>query len=214
MESKPFVIPETIHPIRAEIDPACLGADIKTLCTSALGWGAAGTAVIGPEDLVFDDKRLRTMATKTDLDSMSTCWPLAYPIDEIKKALFAYDKGIFLYIDVNIDLPDDGDNPEHNKNHLAAYRKIHEIISAVESAAFYMGHYLAMGFAAGNCRSVFCMEEGQCSAATVAKGCTALYKSRPSMSAAGIDPLKTAWKLHLPQPDPDRPFLSGLVMVA
>lgn len=213
MESKPFVIPETILPIRAEIDPACMDADIKTLCTSALGWGAAGTAVLGPEDLVFVDKLLRTMA-KTNLDSMSTCWPLAYPVDDIKKALFAYEKGIFLYIDVDVDLPDDGDNPEPDKNHMAPYRKIHEIVSAVESAAFYMGYYLAMGFAAGNCRSLFCMEENQCSAATVAKGCTSPYKSRPSMSAAGIDSLKTAWKLHLPQPDSDRPFLSGLVMVA
>ncbi|MFO8111904.1 MAG: DUF2284 domain-containing protein [Desulfosalsimonadaceae bacterium] len=212
MEPSPFIIPETIHPIRAENDPSRLAAEINTLCTKALDWGAAGTAVIGPEDLVFGDKHRNMTQTAPDLPSI--CWPLDFPIDDLKEALFAYDKGIFLYIDVDVDLPDDGDTPEADKNHLAAYRKIHEIVSAVESAAFYMGHYLAMGFAAGNCRSVFCMEEGQCSAVVVAKGCTAPYKSRPSMSAVGVDPLKTAWKAHLPQPDPDRPFLSGLVMVA
>ncbi len=212
MKQKPFIIPETIHPIPAEIDPSCLETDIKTLCSKALGWGAAGTAAIGPEELVFDDTLRNTAGAASD--SPSIHWPLGYPLDDLKKALFAYDKGIFLYIDVDVDMPDDGYGPVYDKKTLAVYRKIHEIVSAVESAAFYMGHYLAMGFAAGNCRSVFCKEEGQCNAATVAKGCTTPYKSRPSMSAAGIDPLKTAGKVHLPQSDPDRPFLSGLVMVA
>jgi len=33
-----------------------------------------------------------------------------------------------------------------------------QVVNAVESAAFYDGHYLSVGFAAGSCKSTFCYD--------------------------------------------------------
>ncbi len=212
MESQHFILHKPIHPITAEKDPLRLESDITALCNKATALGAGGVAVAGPEDLVFSDEIISKV--KADSNYPSIHWPIDYPADDLKKAILAFRKGIFLYIDAPPDMPDYGGGPIPDRNHLNIYVKLHEMVAHIESAAFYMGHYLAMGFAAGNCRSVFCTEEGRCTAAVRTNGCTAPYKGRPSMAAAGIDAIKTAQKIRLQLPGADSSFLAGLVMVA
>ena len=57
--------------------------------------------------------------------------------------------------------------------------------------AFYDGHYLAFGFAAGSCRHSYCSREETC-AALVGKKCRFALFARPSMEAVGIDVYKLA----------------------
>lgn len=212
MESRHFVLHDPIRPITAEKDPLRLESDITSLCSKATALGAGGVAAAGPQDLVFSDEIISKV--KADANYPSIHWPIDYPADDLKKAILAFRKGIFLYIDAPSDMPDYGGGPIPDRNHLNMHLKLHEMVAHIESAAFYMGHYLAMGFAAGNCRSIFCAEEGRCNAAVRTNGCTAPYKGRPSLTAAGIDVIKTAQKLRLQLPGADSSFLAGLVMVA
>jgi predicted metal-binding protein len=57
--------------------------------------------------------------------------------------------------------------------------------------AFYDGHYLAFGFAAGSCRHTYCGLEEDCLAMKGQK-CRFALRSRPSMEAVGIDVYKMA----------------------
>jgi hypothetical protein len=52
------------------------------------------------------------------------------------------------------------------KERVAAYQKIYRMVSDLESMAFYDGHYLAFGFAAGSCRHTFCGQQQTCQAMT------------------------------------------------
>lgn len=70
-------------------------------------------------------------------------------------------------------------------------RKLHEIVSKVESDAFYDGYYLAMGFAGGPCKRAFCYN-AECNALTSGKGCRHNLIARPSMEAVGMNCFKMA----------------------
>jgi predicted metal-binding protein len=74
-----------------------------------------------------------------------------------------------------------------------AYKRIFEIASAVESAAFYDGHYLAVGFAAGSCKSTYCWDK-PCAVLSGEK-CRLQLRSRPSMESVGIDCYRIAAQL-------------------
>jgi len=94
------------------------------------------------------------------------------------------------------------------------------LVSALESLAFYDGHYLAVGFAAGSCKSTYCYK-AECA---VLKGerCRNELRSRPSMEAVGIDAYRLAaeagWDIYpigsdcSPQDVPGGTLL-GLVLV-
>ncbi len=79
---------------------------------------------------------------------------------------------------------------------VEAYKKIFEIASAVESAAFYDGHYLSVGFAAGSCKSTFCYDK-PC-AVLGGEKCRLQLRSRPSMESVGIDCYRIATQLGWP----------------
>ena len=61
-----------------------------------------------------------------------------------------------------------------------------EIVSKLESAAFYDGHYLAVGFGAGSCFSSLCDPKTGCQALK-GETCRFPIKARPSMEAVGMD---------------------------
>ena len=76
---------------------------------------------------------------------------------------------------------------------VEAYKKVFEITGAVESAAFYDGHYLAVGFAAGSCKSTYCYDK-PC-AVLGGEKCRFQLRSRPSMESVGIDCYRIAAQL-------------------
>lgn len=81
---------------------------------------------------------------------------------------------------------------------VGAYKKVFELVSLLESAAFYDGYYLAAGFAAGSCKSTYCYNVS----CTVLQGekCRLSLRSRPSMEAVSIDCYKLAtdlgWEIY------------------
>ena len=104
---------------------------------------------------------------------------------------------------------------------VEAYKKIFEIASAVESAAFYDGHYLAVGFAAGSCKSTYCWDK-PCAVLSGEK-CRLALRARPSMESVGIDCYRIAtqlcWEIYPLGSDAGagcvpHGLLMGLVLVA
>ncbi len=85
------------------------------------------------------------------------------------------------------------------KERVSAYQKVSKIVSALESLAFYDGHYLAFGLGAGSCRHTFCGKEEEC-LALQGKKCRFALLARPSMEAVGIDVFKLAaqegWEIY------------------
>ena len=77
------------------------------------------------------------------------------------------------------------------KERIKAYQRVFKAVNEVESMAFYDGHYLAFGFAAGSCRHTFCSQKENCSALQ-GKKCRIALRSRPSMEAVGFDVYKMA----------------------
>lgn len=212
MKPETFPVPEEIAPVSAEIDPLGLENDVGRLTENAREMGAAASAVISVEDIVFSESLLEAIHADDAFPSIH--WPLEYPLDNLKDALFSFRKGIFLYVRVEPGMPDYGGGPIADPVHRDCYRKLHEIVAAIESRSFYMGHYLAMGFAAGNCRSIFCADADQCVAMTRAKACKAPYKGRPSMAAAGMDAEQMFRNAGWPPDILKGPLLAGMVLVA
>ena len=77
------------------------------------------------------------------------------------------------------------------KERVAVYQDVFKIVSEIESMAFYDGHYLAYGLAAGSCRHTFCGQQENCQALE-GKRCRFSLLARPSMEAVGIDVYKMA----------------------
>ncbi len=69
------------------------------------------------------------------------------------------------------------------------FQEVFKIVSQLESLAFYDGHYLAFGLAAGSCRHTFCWQQENCQALE-GKRCRFSLLARPSMEAVGIDVYK------------------------
>jgi predicted metal-binding protein len=108
-------------------------------------------------------------------------------IEKIKKAAELYEYAILIMLKVP---PEKMLSGADEKGKVADRRKIAEIISTVEGAAFYDGHYLAMGFGAGSCKMTWCpkvpcqvLESGTCRVP---------LKSRPSMESVGFDVFRMA----------------------
>jgi predicted metal-binding protein len=111
------------------------------------------------------------------------CPPHAPKPAEIRQLLKDYRHGLLFLRRVNSEVLKRDRNDKERK---AAFMSIQEIVSKVESAAFYDGHYLAVGFCAGSCFSSLCDSNLGC---LVLKGekCRFPLKARPSMEAVGMD---------------------------
>jgi predicted metal-binding protein len=110
-------------------------------------------------------------------------------------------------------MPEFGGGPIQNATHRKSYLKVYEIVTMLESNSFYCGYHLAAGFAAGNCRAVFCQEEKRCLPMLKGKACIHPNKGRPSMEAAGMDANAMAKNLGW-DPLENRSVIYGLLLVA
>ena len=87
-------------------------------------------------------------------------------------------------------MPDYGGGPIADEAHLALYLRLADMVTQVESRAFYMGYHLVLGFGAGNCRSLFCGDKKRCNAMIRGHECIQPYKSRPSLKPWALMPLQ------------------------
>jgi predicted metal-binding protein len=204
--------PAEVRQIPAAVDTARLPADIEKLKNQALSDGASDSAIVNHTEIIFNPDLLKKVASDNNFPSVH--WPLVYPKDEIREAIDAFEWAVFFRMPVDNAMPDYGGGPVSDEAHRRIFSKTYQIVTDLESTAFYMGYHLAIGLAAGNCRAVFCGDEKRCPPMYKGQACVRPNAGRPSMESAGIDAVAIAKHLNWKMPkDASYPVLAGLVLI-
>ena len=209
-----------LKPVKTQFSDEELQKDLERYRQEAIRLGATDAKVISADRITVDER----VALKCRVPlcfgygTSANCPPNAPRPAEIREILRKYRFGIFFKVEVPPSVI--VRNRETILERAGAYKKVFDLVSAEESLAFYDGHYLAVGFAAGSCKSTYCYK-AECA---VLKGerCRNELRSRPSMEAVGIDAYRLAaevgWTIYpigsdcAPQDVPGG-ILLGLVLV-
>ena len=204
--------PLEVRNIPARINPDQLDVDLEILAQLAREHGAGEAALITAPDVIFNPEIVSRV--EQEMGYRSCHWPVNYLNDFVEEAVQVYQNGIIFVVPNPENIPEYSGGPIHDANHRKAYRKVYEIVSLIESNAFYLGYHLAMGFARGNCRAVFCPGQKECICLRKGERCIHPLRSRPSMEAVGIDLREMARKRGWEIPPETTAFFAGLVMIA
>jgi predicted metal-binding protein len=183
-------VKRSIAPVRLQFSDTELQEDLERYRQEAVRLGATDAKVVLAGNVTVDER----VALKCRVPlcfgygTSANCPPNAPSPAEIREIVKKYSHAIFFKVDVPPTVI--VRNRETILERAGAYKKVFELVSAIESLAFYDGHYLAVGFAAGSCKSTYC-HKAECA---VLKGnrCRNELRSRPSMEAVGIDAYRMA----------------------
>jgi len=179
---------EQIKKIATDKNHNLLAEHLKEYQNKALELGASKATIIRVNTIAVDERvTLKCQIPRCFGYGVSAhCPPNTLKPAELREQLKKYEWAVLFAIDV---LPEViVRNKATIKERIAAYLDVFKIVSAIESLAFYDGHYFAFGFGAGSCRHSYCSREETC-AAMEGKKCRFALHSRPSMEAVGIDVL-------------------------
>ena len=188
-----------IKKINLEINESKIKEELEEYKRKSIELGASRAKIIGTDKIQVDDR----VILKCQIPRCfgygvgAHCPPNTLKPAELRKHLENYSWAIFFTIDVppEVIIRDKATIKER----VDVYQKVYKIVSDIESAAFYDGHYLAFGFAAGSCRHTFCGLEDNC-LAMEGKRCRFSLRARPSMEAVGIDVYKmisqSGWDIY------------------
>ncbi|MBN1320462.1 MAG: DUF2284 domain-containing protein [Thermoleophilia bacterium] len=173
----------------AKIDPArvsvSLQSDAERYALLAVELGGTAAKTIPAAAVAIDDRVTLKCAVPTcfGYGTCANCPPHAPSAERMRSIVAKYNVAVALRLDVppRVIVRDRSTITER----VEAYKKVFSIVSALESAAFYDGHYLAAGLAAGSCKSTFC-HDVECAVLQRQK-CRHNLVARPSMEAVGID---------------------------
>ena len=163
-----------------------LQENLRRYCEEVLALGATRATIVAAGDIPVDRRvTLKCQVPRCfGYGSGAHCPPNTLAPDELRDILKSYAWAVFFSMDVPSEvIVRDRDTI---KARVDAYQKVYKMVSEIESRAFYDGHYLAFGFAAGSCRHTFCGKMDTCQAME-GKKCRFSLVSRPSMEAVGID---------------------------
>ena len=179
-----------IRPIGLEVDEESLLKDLGRYREEALRLGASDAKVIPASQAVFDERvGLKCRVPLCfGFGTSANCPPHAVRPEALREAVRKYRYALLFKLEVPA--PVIARNRETILERAGAYKKVFELTSALESAAFYDGHYLAAGFAAGSCKSTYC-HKLEC-AVLRGERCLSELWSRPSMEAVGMDVYRMA----------------------
>ena len=160
--------------------------DLEKYRKLARDFGAADSKIIPAGRVRFDDRvRLKCRVPRCHLyGSSPNCPPHTPDIDTMKRTMKKYRWAILVKYDVP-DIDDFVDQKKWLKGHEKHQRKIHDIVSAIESIAFNDGYYFSVAFSAGGCKTALC--SGMACQFLDSGRCRFPLKSRPSMEGVGID---------------------------
>ena len=175
--------------ISLQKDPELLQQNIKKYISLALSMGASAASIV-PADLIVADERVR-MKCRFPLCAVygkcMNCPPHTGSVEDTRTFLKLYKYAIMIKLDVAGNRIVGAGTMQEGNDDL---RKLSEILSAVESAAFYDGYYFATGFSSATCMSYWC--RGLECQALQGKGCRHQAKVYASMEAVGIDVFRLA----------------------
>jgi predicted metal-binding protein len=172
---------------RGSITHEELLSDLETYRQLAVDKLGASDAKVITSDSVVIDERVRIKCSYPKCMFFGTnahCPPHALPLDEIRTIVGKYRYGIFTRLQVPAE---EFAGPAVARNSTkGGLLKTHELVTKLESAAFYDGYHFALGFACGPCKQVFCPAQA-CSALVVGNACRHPSRARGSMECAGMD---------------------------
>lgn len=209
------------HKIVDQIPNEQVQSDLEKYRQKALKLGAADAKIV-TTDMIMIDERVRAKCLNPKCPSYGTnanCPPYTMSVDDTRRVVNNFHSGIFTIIQTPFKVM--AGNSKADKNaRIRARMKSHEMISKLESQAFYDGYHLALGLAGGPCKNLFCPNK-ECSALIPGQGCRNALKSRPSMEAVGMNAYGMAaavgWDIYpIGQNAPDESPLGtvlGLVLV-
>jgi predicted metal-binding protein len=178
-----------IRKITSDMNAKTLEEDLVKYREKAIELGASQAKIVLAEEIPVDERvTLKCRIPRCfGYGAGAHCPPNALKPSELQELLKKYKWAIFFIKDVPAEVI--ARNKETIKERVAVYQEIYKIVSSLESMAFYDGHYLAFGFAAGSCRHTFCGQQKDCQAMQGDK-CRFPLIARPSMEAVGIDVYK------------------------
>jgi len=190
--------------VEENISKEQISKDLKRYQEMALNADGIADAIIIGRDDVYVDLRVSYKCSIPKCWGYGTCAhcpPHTISAEETQKLLKCYSHGLFIRSDVRPDivageelassLVSGGTGQEKLKSAGRAVVTILKAVAKVESAAFYDGYYLAMGFGAASCKVVLCAKFPNC-LVLEGKKCRHPYFARPSMEGAGFDALRMA----------------------
>ena len=188
-----------VEKITVDMKAGRLQEDLDAYKGKAIALGATQAAIVKAKDIIVDERVvLKCQIPRCfGYGTCAHCPPHTMKPGELRQLLEGYRWAVFFIVDVpsGIIVRDKATLKERE----AAYQKIFHIVNDIESMAFYDGHYLAFGFAAGSCRHTFCGAQERCQALE-GKRCRISLRSRPSMEAVGIDVYKmvarSGWDIY------------------
>ncbi len=177
--------------------------DVERYRTMALDMGATDAKVVAGSH-VYVDARVRAKCSVPkcpEYGACAHCPPHTLSTEEMREIVSAYKYGLLVRLDVEshlvcgegLGVTDEGGKIVPSgalRQLLNRYRKVCDIVTKIESQAFYDGHHLAMAFGAGSCHASMC-NFNECQ---VLKGlsCRCSLRARPSMEASSMDAFRMA----------------------
>jgi predicted metal-binding protein len=196
-------------------------ADLERYRERALELGATQAKIVKAEDIPVDERvTLKCRIPRCFGYGVSAhCPPNTMDPSELRDLLKKYHWAVFFIKEVPPEVI--VRDKATIKERVGAYQQVYKIVNEIESMAFYDGHYLAFGFAAGSCRHTYCGQQENC-LAMEGKKCRFSLRSRPSMEAVGIDVYRMAaqagWDIYpigsdAKRQDMPKGTLSGIIIV-
>ncbi len=184
-----------VRKIVEKVSDEVLQQDLERYRQRAIELGATDAKII-TTDMVVIDERVRVKCIVPKCGSYGTnpnCPPYAMDLELVRKTVNNFHCAIFYMIKVP---SEELAGPEARKKRLSIPSQIknHEIATKIESEAFYDGYYLAMGFANGPCKIVYCPDT-RCVVLASERGCPNALIVRPAMEGVGMDAFRMAAKV-------------------
>lgn len=164
-----------------------LAQDLEQLRLKAIELGASDAKIITADQVIIDE-RVRMKCSYPKCAAYGTnahCPPHAPDLEMARKVVARYQNGVLYTTEAPSEVYA-GTEAAKEKLFIAPMRELNSIAGEIESAAFYMGYYFALGFSAGPCKAVFCRGV-ECSALIPGRGCRAKMRARGSMEGFGMD---------------------------
>lgn len=186
-------------------------ADAEKYVQFAVEMGLSDAKVVAAEK-VYVDFRVRMKCTIPKCPAYGGCAhcpPHSPDTDSVQRLVSGFRYGLLVRLDVdpsvmigkeNLVMDEEGKivPTKALKTLLAEYRKLSDVVTRIEARAFYDGHYLAVSFAAGSCRSHYCNFQ-ECN---VLRGlpCRFPLRARPSMEGSSMNAYRMAaeagWEVY------------------
>ena len=181
-----------VRKIVERVPDEVLQQDLEKYRQRAMELGAMDAKII-TSDMILIDERVRAKCINPKCEWYGTnanCPPYVMDLEQVRKIVNNFHYAIFTWFKVPPEVITAHRDRDVRKR-LRSQLKNHEMISKIEAEAFYDGYHLALGFANGPCKSIFCPDI-ECSALVSGQGCRHPLRARASMEGVGMDAMTMA----------------------